>query len=85
MTIDDIKPGMFLSIPVLPEHIVLFIVNDDFETEMFRTVDITRMTPSFLSYYAVTKAKEVEEFNGDINAAKKKVIKAPFNKLFGEK
>jgi hypothetical protein len=80
MTVDDVKPGMFLSIPVLPaEHIVLFIVNDELETETFTTVDVTRMAPSFLSYQVITK--EVEEFSGDIDTAKKKVIESIFRQV----
>jgi len=82
MTADDVKPGMFVTVSVPTQNIVIFIVGDEPETETFRTVDITRMVPSFLSYYAVTE--DMKEFNGNIDTAKKKVIKASFNKRVGK-
>ena len=76
MIIDDIKPGMFVTISAPAQNIVVFIVGDDSEREAFTTVDLNRMKLSFLSYYAVTK--DMKEFSGDIDVAKKKTIRSIF-------
>lgn len=77
MTTDDVKLGMFLSMPFQIEPIILFIASDDIEREAYEIVDLNKERTSYLSYYAVTK--DVEEFEGDIDEAKQKTIEAVFS------
>ncbi len=76
MTSDYFSPGMFVTVSVPAQNIVIFLVKENDENRRFTTVDLNRMSLGHLSYFAVTK--DMKEFSGDIDEAKKKTIRDIF-------
>ena len=76
----DVKPGQFLEFTsrTIDEPALVYVVKDAPKERAWVIVDlyIGHAGMRYMSYFAVTK--DVEEFNGNIDKAKKETIKAAF-------
>ena len=74
----DVKPGMFLedTLKTISEPVLLYVVSDNIDEHSYVVVDLWNETTSMLSYQAITG--DYKEFDGDIDKAKKVVMRSVF-------